>query len=76
MAVHPSTHGMRPILIVFSRPIDSIRKPAKMQPIGTEITITEAIHEDCSLVAWISVSSLSSFGIIMAENASEMPMTM
>lgn len=73
---HPNTHGTSPILIVFSRPIDSIRNPAKMHPIGTEITITEAIHEDSVVVAWISVSELSSFGIRMAEKANDIPMTM
>lgn len=67
---------MSPIFIVFNRPIDSIRNPANMHPMGTEITITEAIHEDSAMLACISVSLLSSFGIMMAENANDIPMTM
>lgn len=76
MAVHPMTQGMRPILIVFNRPIDSIRNPAKMHPMGTEMTITEAIHEDSDFDACISVSLLSSLGMMMAEKANDIPMTM
>lgn len=76
MAAHPKMHGMRPNLIVFSRPMDSMRNPARIQPMGTDMTITEAIHEDSEMLAWMSVSSLSSTGIIMAEKASATPMTM
>lgn len=43
---------------------------------GTEITMTEAIHEDSVTVAWISESELSSLGIRMAEKANDIPMTM
>lgn len=56
--------------------MDSMRKPARIQPMGTDMTITEAIHEDSEMLAWMSVSSLSSTGIIMAEKASATPMTM
>lgn len=76
MAVQPKQQGMRPTLMVFNLPIDSMRKPASMQPIGTEITMTDAIHEDSVTVAWMSVSLLSSFGMRMAEKAREIPMTM
>lgn len=56
--------------------MDSIRNPANMHPMGTEITITEAIHEDSAMLACISVSLLSSFGIMIAEKANDIPITM
>lgn len=75
MAIQPITHGNRPSLIVFNRPIDSIKKPATMHPMGTDITRIEAIVDDSVWVTGISLSELSSFGMRMAEKANEIPMT-
>lgn len=46
------------------------------QPTGTESTITDAIHDVSTFVNFKSLSSLSTCGTKIAENAKEMPITM
>lgn len=67
MAIHPIMHGTAASLIVFNRPRNSIRTPAKSDPIGTMITMIDAIHEDCDLVTTMSLDGSSSCGIRIAE---------
>lgn len=69
-------YGIAANLIVFKRPIHSIKIAAKRQPNGTESTIMDAIHDVCSLLKCKSLSSLSTCGTKMAENAKEIPITM
>lgn len=73
---HPMTHGIAANLIVFKRPSHSIRIAAIRHPTGTESTITDAIHDVCTLLSFKSLSSLSTCGTKIAENANEMPITM
>lgn len=75
MRAHPITHGIAANLIVYKRPSHSIKIAAIRHPTGTESTITEAIHDVCSLLRCKSLSSLSTCGTKMAENANEMPIT-
>ena len=67
MAIHPMIHGTAASLIVFNRPRNSINTPAKSDPIGTMITMMDAIHEDCDLVTTTSLLGSSSWGIRIAE---------
>ena len=76
MATQPATHGTAASLIVLSRPRNSIMTPATSDPIGTMITIIDAIQEDCAFVIGTSLPGCSSCGIRMAEYASDMPITM
>lgn len=76
MRAHPITHGIAANLIVCKRPSHSIKIAAMRHPIGTESTITEAIHDVCSLLRCKSLSSLSTCGTKMAEKANEIPITM
>lgn len=46
------------------------------QPTGTESTIHDAIHDVWVFVNFKSLSSLSTWGTNIAENANEMPITM
>lgn len=73
--IHPMTHGMAANLMVFRRPIHSIRTPAKRQPTGTANTITDATHDDWVAVNFNSLSGPSTCGMRMAENASDIPIT-
>lgn len=74
--IQPMQHGIADILMVFRRPMYSMEKAAIRQPMGTDSTITDAIHDVCTFVSLRSLSSLSTCGTRMAENANEMPITM
>lgn len=74
--IQPITHGIDAHLIVFKRPIHSISTPAMRQPGGTARTITDATHDVWDGVNFRSLSSASTCGVTIAENASAMPMTM
>lgn len=76
MAIQPMIQGIAANLMVFSRPKNSISTPANSDPIGTIITIIDAIHEDWAFVTTTSLVGSSSCGIKMAEYANEIPMTM
>lgn len=73
--IHPMTHGMDANLIVFKRPNHSINTAEIKQPIGTERTITDAIHDVSVFVNFKSLSSFSTCGTKIAENANEIPIT-
>lgn len=73
--IQPITQGIDAHLIVFNRPIHSISTAAIKQPGGTANTITDAIHDVWSFVNFKSLSSASTCGTTIAENASEMPIT-
>lgn len=73
---HPITHGIAANFIVFKRPSHSIKIAAIKHPTGTESTITDAIHDVCTFVSFKSLSSLSTCGTKIAENANEIPITM
>lgn len=74
--IQPMMHGMAADLIVFRRPMYSIRKPENMQPTGTDRTITDATQDDWAGVSFRSLSGASNCGMRKAEKASEIPMTM
>lgn len=76
IAIQPNMQGIAASLMVFSRPRNSIITPAKRDPMGTIITIIDAIHDDCAFVTTTSLLGSSSCGIKIAEYASDMPMTM
>lgn len=73
--IQPITQGIDAHLIVFNRPIHSISTPAIRQPGGTARTITDATHDVCAGVNLRSLSSASTCGVTIAENASAIPIT-
>lgn len=74
--IQPMQQGMAANLMVFKRPMYSMRKPENMHPTGTDRTMTDATHDDSVLVSLRSLSGSSTCGIKMAEKANEMPITM
>lgn len=77
MRIHPITDGNAASLMVFSLPILSIRKPEINEPTGIISTIILATRDVMDWVtSGISLSGLSSWGIMMAENARHIPMMM
>lgn len=67
IAIQPTIQGTAASLMVFRRPRNSISTPAIRDPMGTMMTMMDAIHEDWVFVTTTSLLGSSSCGIKIAE---------